>query len=82
MQNDEILRRLQDVFDQVFLEKIVVRPDLTAHEVEEWDSLLHVTLILYVELAFGVRFATGEIELTKNVGDLVDLIAHHTASER
>jgi acyl carrier protein len=42
--------------------------------VEEWDSLTHVSLILAVEQAFGIRFRVGEVESTKNVGDLADLV--------
>lgn len=68
------MAKLQEVFDSVFLEKIEVRRDLSASDVEEWDSLTHVSLILAVEQAFGIRFRVGEVESTKNVGDLADLI--------
>jgi acyl carrier protein len=68
------MAKLQEVFDGVFLEKIEVRRDLSASDVEEWDSLTHVSLILAVEQAFGIRFRVGEVESTKNVGDLADLI--------
>jgi acyl carrier protein len=75
MQQQEILNKLQDVFDGVFLEKVDVRPELSAQDVEEWDSLAHVSLILAVEQAFGIRFRVGEVESAKNLGDLADLIA-------
>jgi len=74
MQQQEIIAKLQTVFDGVFLEEVHVTPELTAEDVEEWDSLLHVSLIIAIESAFGVRFRVGEIEATKNVGDLVALI--------
>ena len=74
MQKQEIIAKLQEVFDGVFMEHVVVTPDLTAADVEEWDSLTHVSLVIAVESAFGVRFRVGEIEATKNVGDLTDLI--------
>lgn len=74
MQQQEIIAKLQTVFDGVFLEEVHVTPELTADDVEEWDSLLHVSLIIAIESAFGVRFRVGEIEATKNVGDLVELI--------
>jgi acyl carrier protein len=74
MQQQELMAKLQEVFDGVFLEKIEVRRDLSASDVEEWDSLTHVSLILAVEQAFGIRFRVGEVESTKNVGDLADLI--------
>jgi acyl carrier protein len=52
-----------------------VRRDSTAQTVEGWDSLAHVSLIDAVEQEFRVRFALGELEELKNVGDMVDLIA-------
>jgi acyl carrier protein len=74
MQKSEVLEKLQEVFDSTFLQSVVVRPDLSARDVEEWDSLAHVSLILAVEEAFGVQFRVGEVEATKNVGELADLI--------
>ena len=70
----EILARLQQVFDDVFLDEVVVTPQLSAHDVEEWDSLLHISLVLAVEEAFDIRFRVGEVEATKNVGDFIRLI--------
>ena len=70
----EILERLQQVFDDIFLDEVVVTPQLSAHDVEEWDSLIHISLVLAVEEAFGIRFRVGEVEATKNVGDFVALI--------
>jgi len=74
MQQQEVMAKLQEVFDGVFLQPVEVRRDLSASDVEEWDSLTHVSLILAVEQAFGVRFRVGEVESTKNLGDLADLI--------
>ena len=54
---------------------IVIRPDLTAKEVDEWDSLNHVRLMLTVERTFGIKFSAAEIGKLKNVGDLVELIS-------
>jgi acyl carrier protein len=74
MQQQEVMAKLQGVFDDVFLQKVDVSRDLSASDVEEWDSLTHVSLILAVEQAFGIRFRVGEVELAKNLGDLADLI--------
>lgn len=74
MQLSDVYSRLQKVFDEIFLEKVVVTPELTAKEVSEWDSLLHVSLILAVEQEFKIRFRVGEVEGTKNVGELANLI--------
>jgi acyl carrier protein len=74
MNSSEISAKLQSVFNDVFLDDVVVSPTLTASQVEEWDSLTHVSLVLAVEEAFGIRFRVGEVEATKNVGELTELI--------
>ena len=74
MSRDEIVQRLQGIFDEVFLEKVTVTPELSAHEVEEWDSLVHISLMIAVENAFHVKFRVGEVEALQNVGELADLI--------
>jgi acyl carrier protein len=75
MNEDEIYTRLQGIFDNVFMEEVKISPELAAKDVEEWDSLTHVSLVLAIEEQFGLRFKVGEIESAKNVGDLVSLIA-------
>lgn len=70
----EVLARLQSIFDDIFLDEVVLTPELSAHDVEEWDSLLHISLVVAVEEAFDIRFRVGEVEATKNVGDFADLI--------
>ena len=70
----EILDKMQTVFNDVFLEDVKVTSELSADDVEEWDSLLQITLVLGVEKAFNVRFRVGEVEATKNLGDFADLI--------
>ncbi len=74
MNRADVLTKLQTVFDDLFLEPVKVTAELSADDVDEWDSLLHVSLVVAVEKAFGVRFRVGEVEATKNVGDLADLI--------
>jgi acyl carrier protein len=75
MENAEIYREFTKIFHQVFdNESIVVRPDLTANDVEEWDSLSHIRLVLTVEKVFGVKFSASEIGKLKNVEGLVDLV--------
>jgi acyl carrier protein len=75
MDDEAIYGRLVDVFDDVFEEEsIAITPELSAKDVDGWDSLTHIRLILTVEKAFKVKFATAEIGQMKNVGDLVALI--------
>jgi acyl carrier protein len=81
LQLSDVYSRLQKVFDEIFLEKVVVTPELTAKEVPEWDSLLHVSLILAIEQEFKIRFRVGEVEGTKNVGELANLILNRTTQK-
>jgi acyl carrier protein len=75
MESTEIYRHLTTVFHEVFDDDdIVARPELTASDVEEWDSLRHIRLILSVEKAFQIRFSASEISDLKNVGELASLI--------
>jgi acyl carrier protein len=79
MNQREIITQLQTVFDTVFTQAVPLSSKLSAHDVEEWDSLSHVSLILAVEHTFGIRFRIGEVEMTRNVGELADLIAMRVA---
>ena len=81
MTQAEVIHKLQPVFDSVFTEEVAVTPDLTAKDVAEWDSLNHVALVLAIEREFGIRFRTGEVELTRNVGELIDLISRKAAKK-
>ena len=59
---------------------LILRPDLTASEVENWDSLAHIDMITAVEHEFKIRFTTGDVSSMKNVGDLMALIEKKTSS--
>lgn len=80
MSRAEIFAKLQEVFDEIFLDPVKVTPELTARDVPEWDSLMHVSLVVAVEAKLKVRFRIGEVEATKNVGEFVDLIERRLAS--
>jgi acyl carrier protein len=60
-----------DVFDD---DEIILTPQLSADDVDAWDSLKHVRLLLTVERAFKIKLSTSEIGRLKNVGDLAALI--------
>lgn len=70
----EVLARLQSIFDELFLDEVIVTPELSAKDVEEWDSLLHISLIVAVEEVFNIKFRIGEVEATRSVGEFSDLI--------
>ncbi len=75
MTQTEVISRLQPIFDDLFMEKVELTPQLSAADVEEWDSLIQINLSLAIEKAFNIRFRVGEVEATKNVGQFADLIA-------
>lgn len=75
MNNADIYATLNGVFHEVFDDdSIVVRPELTAANVEGWDSLSHVRLLLAVEDKFQIHFSAAEIGKLKNVEQFVELI--------
>ena len=75
----EIYERLNEVFREVFDDDdITVTARTTADDIEDWDSLMHITLISAVENEFGVRFTMGEVSSMKNVGEMVSLIAQRS----
>lgn len=75
MDEPQIYVRLAEIFQDVFDEdSIKVTPELSAKDVEGWDSLTYLRLILTVEKAFKIKFSTSEIGKLENVGDLVAVI--------
>lgn len=75
MTDAQILESLSGIFRQVFDDdSIVATPEMTASDVERWDSLSHVDMIVLVEETFGFRIPTREVMDMKNVGELVRLI--------
>lgn len=74
---------LNGVFCEVFNDdSIRITRATTADDVEGWDSLSHVNLIVAVEMKFKIRFTAGELHGLKNVGDLIDLINKKTDQQR
>ena len=75
MNLQEIGSKLNTVFQEVFDDDdLVVRPDDSAADVDGWDSLTHIRLLLTIEKVFKVKFSTSEIGNLQTVGDLINLI--------
>ena len=75
MDETTIYSQLSEVFARVFDDdSIKVSPELSAKDVDGWDSLTHIRLILTIEKKFKIKFSTSEIGKLKNLGDLVKLI--------
>lgn len=75
MNNEEILEKLTAIFhEELDNEDIVLSNETTADDIEEWDSLSHIQLIVAVEKAFKVRFTSSEIQSWNNVGEMIACI--------
>jgi acyl carrier protein len=75
MEKAQLYSKLTAIFREVFDEdELNVTPQTTADDVDGWDSLSHIRLVLAISKAFGVKFSASEIGNLKNVGEFVSLI--------
>jgi acyl carrier protein len=76
MERNQILAEVQEIFrDTLDNEEITLTDATTANDVEEWDSLTHIQLIVAIEKHFRLKFTSKEILSWQNVGEMVDCIA-------
>lgn len=79
MKKEEIYTKLDEVFQDVFDdEEIHVTPETTADDIEDWDSLEHINLVVAIENEFGIKFNMNEVTSFKNVGEMVEIIVERT----
>ena len=72
---EDILQSVSEIIKDVLsLPDLVVTNNTSAEEIDEWDSMTHIQIITAIEAKFKVRFALGELQALKNVGDMVALI--------
>lgn len=75
MDQGEILIQLNEIFfEELDLEKLHLSPETTANEVDGWDSLTHIQLVVAIEKHFKIRFTSKEIQSWKNVAELTNSI--------
>jgi acyl carrier protein len=80
MQSQDVKIKLTEVFREVFDDDTLeIHETMTAADVEDWDSLTHINLVVAVERAFRMKFTTREVQSLKNVGEFIALIAQRTA---
>lgn len=70
-----LLDNLKPVFKDVFDDdELVINMTTTAQDIDGWDSLAHIRLVVAIEKLFGLRFSAAEISNLENVGEMVELI--------
>ena len=75
MEKSEILKQMQDIFiDVLDNDDIVLTEDTTADDIEEWDSLSHIQLVVGIENHFKFKLTSKEIMECANLGDMADCI--------
>lgn len=80
MNRTELTAKVNEIFCDVFDDdSIVIRDDMTAADIEDWDSLEQINLLVAMERNFGVKFSVGEVEGLQNVGEMLDLIERKLA---
>ena len=74
MTHDDVIRKLNTTFCDVFDDDIVLTDETTAADIEGWDSLSNVRLLVQIELDFNITFSSSEIADIPNVGELAEVI--------
>jgi len=72
---DQIKQRLNKIFQEVFDDdEIHIFNEMTAEDIEEWDSLMQITLVVAIEKMFGLELIASEVGQLRNVGAMIDLL--------
>jgi acyl carrier protein len=75
MTNENILKEITSIIHETFEnDRLIVTSSTSADDVDEWDSMTHIQLISSIEKKYKIRFALGELQALKNVGEMVELI--------
>ena len=74
---EQLLSIFRNVFDD---DDLVINPSTTAQDIDGWDSLAHISLIVAIEKSFDLRFSTAEISDFENVGQMAELILRKQAN--
>ena len=76
MNREEIVSKVEEIFKDIFDdEDLVIENSTSADDIDEWDSLNHISLISTIETEFKIKFALGELQTLKDVGTMIDSIS-------
>lgn len=76
MTREDIFRRLTEIFRDVFDDEDIVLTDrTTAEDIEDWDSLEQINLLVAIEKKFNIKFRLADVSGLENVGAMADLVA-------
>tara|TARA_S200000501_G_scaffold353343_1_gene373050 strand:+ start:193 stop:447 length:255 start_codon:yes stop_codon:yes gene_type:complete len=82
MKFSEIILKVNDVFKDVFDdENLIINRKTSSNNIEDWDSLNHIILVVEIEKKLSIRFNSGEISTFKNVGEMCDAILKKQESD-
>lgn len=75
MEENSVNMKLEKIFRNVFdNETIQIKREMTANDLDEWNSLNHMLLVSEIENVFSIKFRLKELNQMKNVGDMIDMI--------
>ena len=75
MSREEIMEKVNEIFRDVFDDDtLVITEETNSDDIEDWDSLEHISLIISMEKEFGLKFDIKEVNKLENVGQMVDMI--------
>lgn len=75
MTREDVMQGLTDIFrDEFDDEELVIYETTTSEDIEDWDSFANVNMVAAIEHAFHMKFAMGEVNKMKNVGEMLDII--------
>jgi len=81
MTDTELYAGLDEIFRQVLDDPAIeLKPNMTADDVDGWDSMNHIFIVVEIEKRFGIKFQAAEMEELKNVGELAELVKRKTGA--
>lgn len=79
MERKDIIGKMEEIFTDIMdLKDIKLTDETSAEDIEEWDSLSHIQIVVALEKAYGIKFSSQEMIAWKNVGDIIDCILNKT----